>query len=117
MLTRWLGCSQPSALCLIGEAPAMLARVRFGDRQESARGMRERHVLAVNDAELTLETQLWHGDVDQVAALDLLVDGYEGQEGHAVAGGDELLDRFDGRQFDIHVQRNVAAGEGLKDLL
>ena len=48
-------------------------------------------------------------------AGDFMLDGDQRNQGDAVLHADELLDVFDGRQLDVHVQRRVVLLEGLDD--
>src|SRR5487761_211939 len=50
---------------------------------------------------------------DELAALDLHLHAHARNNGHAHAHLDETIDAFDGRQLDVHAERDVMAREKL----
>src|SRR5271169_7255978 len=79
--------------------------------------MRENGPSTVHQTQLALHGEFGARDMDQLSTGDFVFDCDERNQGYAIFHADELLDVFDSRQLDVHVQRRVVFLEGLDDFL
>ena len=84
---------------------------------ELLRGRRERPVLPVDEIEFSRDAHLPQPHLVQDSSLDLPLNAHPRHDGHALLHLDKQLDAFDGRQLDIHAQRDMMAREHLHDAL
>src|ERR1700730_8995672 len=79
------------------------------------RGRGERTVLPVHEIELPDDAHLPEPHVVQDSSLDLPLDAHARHNRHSLLHLDEELNAFNGRQLDVHPQRNTVAREHLHD--
>lgn len=77
----------------------------------------EGRTVAVDQPETASDVQFGDGDLDQFSARQLRLDGEAGNEGNAVAAGDEALDGLEAGKLDTHVEGSLMAGEGFDNAL
>lgn len=105
------------ALGVEGEGLATVGGKLADNGEEGLAGVREGGLGAVDEPEAALDFELRNGDLDEFAALEFGLDGETGDEGDAVAEGDEALDGFEAGEFDAHVEGSLVASEGFDDAL
>lgn len=91
-------------------------RQGFDNFKKCAGSMGEIRIFAVDEAELAFELQFPHRDADEFAAGNFRFHADLGQKSDSVAHCDVLLDRLEGWEFEIHVQRSFMRLEKLDHL-
>jgi hypothetical protein len=107
---------EPSSLTNERIGATRLGGVRFGHFEKGGGSVRQRSVLAPDDADRAFERELWHPHPHQIAARDLFLHRNAGQECDSVARGDEALDGIDGRHLNRHLQQDPTFLKRLDDL-
>ena len=87
------------------------------DNEESQAGVREGSASAMDKPEASGDFEFGNGDLDQLAAGDLRLNGQTRDQSNAVAESDEALNGFETGKFDGHVERGLMAREGLNHAL
>jgi len=96
---------------------AISAAVFSGDGfrhfEEGFRGVGEAGGFAIDQSQFAVQAQFADGDANQFAAGQFVFDADLGEQGYAVAHGDEAFDGLQSGEFDIHVQGGFMAFESL----
>ncbi len=106
-----------SALALKAMALGMVVGCRFSYFEKCASGVRESAAFSIDEAQLALQIELFHGDVNQFASgqFTLYTDAWH--ECDSVPHSNKSLDRLQRGKLDRHVQGRFVTSKCLDDLV